>query len=117
MYGIELAYLTGKRYNRGKKDLLKKTEAFSGIANIPEIMIQAELIEKILHTDYLETAEINEFEHIRESLRDLMKYILNIGHAIYETNFDDEILWNEVGTKEESEAECGQKVCAGNCGS
>lgn len=164
MYGIELAYLSEKTYMRGKKDLLKKVTALSGIANIPEIMAQAELIEKILHSDYLENAQVNEFEHIRENLRGLMKYISNTTHVIYETNFDDEILsmdwkeaelenedlqnyktkaefyirqhenqeaiaklkgnipltsqdvkaleeilWSEVGTKEDYEAECGQK--------
>ena len=60
-------------------------------------MVQSELINKILHTDYLDTAGINEFEHIRENLRDLMKYIPRTG-VKYITNFDDEILsveWNE----------------------
>ena len=97
MYGIELAYLAGKRYSRGKHDLLKKVSAVAGVANIPEIMMQAELIDKILHTDYLDNAGIDDFEHIRKSLRDLMKYI-PVGRPIYITNFDDEILsmeWNE----------------------
>lgn len=60
-------------------------------------MAQAELIDKILHTDYVENAGINEFEHIRENLRDLMKYIPQTS-VRYDTNFDDEILsvdWNE----------------------
>lgn len=59
--------------------------------------MQSELIEKILHEDYLESAGINEFEYIRESLRDLTKCI-PVSHATYDTNFDDEILsveWNE----------------------
>ena len=54
-------------------------------------MMQAELIDKILHTDYLDNAGINEFEYIRENIRDLIKYI-PIGHIKYDTNFDDEIL-------------------------
>ena len=97
MYGIELAYLIGKKYTRARKDLLKKVSSVASVANIPEIMMQAELIDKILHTDYLDNAGINEFEHIRENLRDLMKYI-PVGGAVYDTNFDDEILsieWNE----------------------
>ena len=97
MYGIELAYLVGKKYNRARSDLYKKVAGIASVANIPEIMVQAELIDKILHTDYVETAGINEFEHIRESLRDLIKYIPT-GGPIYDTNFDDEILsieWNE----------------------
>ncbi|MBQ7669098.1 MAG: DEAD/DEAH box helicase family protein [Clostridia bacterium] len=96
MYGIELAYLAGKKYGRYRSDLLKKVSAVAGVANIPEIMAQSDLIEKILHTNYIDNAGINEFENIRESLRDLMKYI-PVSKIIYNTNFDDDILsmeWN-----------------------
>ncbi len=91
MYGIELAYLAGKKYSRARHDLLKKVSAIAGVANIPEIMMQAELIDKILHTDYLDNAGINEFEHIRKNLRDLIKYI-PVPKVRYDTDFDDEIL-------------------------
>ena len=97
MYGIELAYLAGKKYGRARSDLFKKVNAIAGVANIPEIMAQAELINQILHTDYVENAGINEFEHIRENLRDLIKYI-PITHIRYDTDFDDEVLsveWND----------------------
>ena len=97
MYGIELAYLAGKKYSRARHDLFQKAEALSKVANIPEVTMQAALIDRILHTDYVETAGINEFEHIRESLRDLMKYIPR-GRDTYDTDFDDQILsisWNE----------------------
>lgn len=97
MYGIELAYLAGKKYSKARHDLIKKVSAVASVANIPEIMMQAELIDKILHTDYVDNAGIDEFEHIRESLRDLMKYIPII-KIRYDTDFDDEILsmeWKE----------------------
>lgn len=97
MYGIELAYLAGKKYSKARHDLIKKVSAVASVANIPEIMMQAELIDKILHTDYVDNAGIDEFEHIRESLRDLMKYI-PIVKIRYDTDFDDEILsmeWKE----------------------
>ena len=97
MYGIELAYLAGKKYSKARSDLFKKVSAVASVANIPEIMAQAELIDRILHTDYVETAGINEFEHIRENLRDLIKYI-PVSKVHYDTNFDDEILsvdWKE----------------------
>ena len=97
MYGIELAYLAEKKYNRARTDLMKKVSAIASVSNIPEIMMQAELIDKILHTDYVDNAGINEFEHIRVSLRDLIKYI-PIPKIRYDTDFDDEILsidWNE----------------------
>lgn len=91
MYEIELAYLAGKKYSRGHHELVKKVSAIANVANIPEIMIQAELIDQILHTNYLDNAGIDEFEHIRECLRNLMKYVTG-GHETYVTNFDDEIL-------------------------
>ena len=97
LYGIELAYLAGNKYSRARHDLLKKVSAVASVANIPEIMAEAELIDKILHTDYLDNAGINEFEHIRESLRDLIKYIPQV-KIRYDTDFDDEILsmeWKE----------------------
>ena len=97
MYGIELAYLAGKKYSRARTDLYKKVSSIASVANIPEIMAQSELINQILHTDYLGIAGINEFEHIRENLRDLMKYIPRTG-VKYITDFDEEILaidWHE----------------------
>ena len=97
MYGIELAYLVGKTYTRARKDLVNKVGAIASVANIPEIREQSAIIDQILHTDYLENAGINGFEHIRECLRDLMKYLPVTG-VIYETNFTDDILsteWHE----------------------
>jgi len=98
MYGIELAYLAGKGYGRGLKDLFNKTSAIARVANIPEIIAKSELIDKILHTDYVEKAGVNEFEHIRKNLRDLIKYIPN-GGSKYNTNFTDDLLsvdWNDA---------------------
>ncbi len=97
MYGIELAYLVGKKYTKARRDLCKKVSGIAGVANIPEIQEQRELIQKILHTDYLDNAGINEFEEIREKLRDLMKYIPKT-YLRYDTNFEDELLavdWKE----------------------
>ncbi len=97
MYGIELAYLAGKKYGKARSDLLKRVNGIAGVANIPEIQAKSDLIWQILHTDYLDTAGINEFEYIREELRNLMKYIPHITTK-YETDFTDDILhieWKE----------------------
>ena len=98
MYGMELAYLAGKGYGRHRSDLFKKVEGIASVANIPEIQVQSELINKILHTNYVDDAGIDEFEHIRVSLRNLMKYLPKNNTIKYDTNFTDEILsteWNE----------------------
>ena len=50
-----------------------------------------------MHTSYLDDAGINEFEHIRQKLRDLIKYIPQGGEK-YSTNYADELLtidWRE----------------------
>lgn len=97
MYGVELAYLVGKKYSKARTDLNRKVAGIAGMSNIPEIQAQSDLINKILHTDYVETAGINEFEEIREKLRDLMKYVSS-EKVKYTTNFADELLsmeWKE----------------------
>lgn len=98
MYGIEVAYLVGKTYGKRRSDLYIRVSEIAGIANIPEIKAQSDLINKILHTDYIDNAGINEFEHIRKHLRGLMKYIQK-DSIIYNTNIDDDIIaieWNEA---------------------
>lgn len=98
MYGIELAYLLGKKYKKARSDLNKKISALAGYATIPEISAQKEFIEKLLHTDYIDNAGINEFEDIRTKLRDLMKYIQHQKRFTYTTDFTDEIVsikWRE----------------------
>ena len=98
MYGIELAYLVGKKYSKARTDLYKKVAGIASVANIPEIQAQSDLINKILNTNYVENAGINEFEEIREKLRDLMKYIPR-ETIKYVTNFTDKLLsteWKEA---------------------
>lgn len=94
LFGTELAFLSGRGLGVYRSDIIKKAEGLSGVANIPEIAAQSEIINKILHTDYINEAGIKEFELIRTCLRNLIKYIPKGGLA-YETNFDDEILFTE----------------------
>lgn len=95
MYGIELAYLAGKPYSKARSDLTKKINAVASVANIPEIMAQADFLNKLIHTDYIVNAGINEFECIRKNLRDLIKYIPK-GGPKYTTNFIDDIIGKEI---------------------
>ncbi len=95
IYGIELAYLAKSTYNSARRDLIKSVTEISKVANIPEIIAHSEIINKILHTDYLDNAGINDFEQIREEIRNLLKYIPN-NTVIYNTNFDDDVLSMEV---------------------
>ncbi|PHU39930.1 restriction endonuclease subunit R [Pseudobutyrivibrio ruminis] len=97
MYGLELAQLAGRKYGRLRSDLFKKVSGIASVANIPEIQAQKELITKILNTDYVDRAGIEDLEFIRESLRNLMKYVPR-NKLRYDTDFSDDILdtnWNE----------------------
>ena len=99
LYGIELAGLLGKKYTRARRELIRKTEGIAGVSNIPEIAAQRDLIQKILHTGYVDNAGTGDFEHIRENLRGLMKYLPVQTGQIYHTNFTDDLLsadWNEA---------------------
>lgn len=112
MYGIELCYLAGKGYGKRRRDFFDKVNGIAGVANIPEIMAQSELINKILHTDYFDNAGVNDFEFIRERLRNLMKYLPHDGQ-IYNTNFDDEILaveWNDADLENDDLQNYHEKV-------
>lgn len=92
IYGLELAYLVGNTYNKAIRDLKNKVRAVAEISTIPEILAQKDLIKKILHTDYVKNAGIQDFEHIRTNLRGLMKYILLDEITRYDTNFSDKIV-------------------------
>ena len=99
MYRLELAHLIGQKYGRARTDLLHKVQDIADVSNIPEIMVQSDLIHKILHTDYLDNAGIQKFEEIRQALRNLMKYLPQ-GRSVYHTNFDDDILSMDWNTSE-----------------
>lgn len=98
MYGAERAYLEGaKRYlSRALKDMHKKVAALATVANIPAVYAKRELLEQILHTDFVQHAQVNDLERIRQELRDLMKYLPHDA-CRYDTDFRDEILSQETG--------------------
>ncbi len=85
--------LAQKKYPKYKKDLLKKVKSIASVANIPEIQVQSETLDRILHTNYLEESDIDDFE-LRKNFRDLIKYIPKTG-KVYTTDFEDDIfvLW------------------------
>lgn len=98
IYGLELAVLEGKKYVRARNDLTKRVAGIAKVGHIPEIRAQGAFIQKILHTDYLDRAGVEELEHIRQNFRSLMKYIEKDKHLKYDTDFRDNILsqeWNE----------------------
>ena len=91
LYGIELACLSGEKYGKARSDLFNRVNDIASVGNIPEIQAQKDLINKILHTDYIDRCNVHDFEEIREKLRGLMKYVQK-SSLRYDTNFTDNVL-------------------------
>lgn len=102
MFGIELAYLIGEKYEKARADLKRKVQELSNCTGNPAVMEEADFIKRLIHTDYIDSSGITEFENIRKHLRNIIKYI-PITHHRYDTNFDDIILsmdWKNSENKE-----------------
>ena len=91
LYGIELACLAGEKYGKARSDLFNRVNDIASVGNIPEIQAQKDLINRILHTDYIDRCNVHDFEEIREKLRGLMKYVQK-SSLRYDTNFTDNVL-------------------------
>lgn len=100
MYAIELGYIADKKYTRGLKELVGKARAVAKVSTIPEVKAQQDLLNKIINTSYLETADLNDFESIRRKLRDLIKYIPRSESPIWNTDFKENILTTETRESE-----------------
>ena len=96
IYQIELAMLTEKAFKRAKNDVLHKASELTKLGTIPEIVQQKELLEQIVHNNYLDRAGIMDYEDVRIRLRDLIKYIPEGERYRYDTDFTDDILSIEV---------------------
>ena len=92
MYVIELAYLNNLKATKYINTVIRLAKNLSNIPNIEEIQKNQELINDIINTDYFKKGNIEIFEHIRNELRSLMKYITKEQRSIKYTNFEDEIL-------------------------
>lgn len=96
IYQIELAMLSEKNCKRAKKDVIGKANELSKYGTIPAIVQQKDLLEQIVHNDYLERAGIMDYEEVRIKLRDLIKFLPEGDRARYDTDFTDDILSLEV---------------------
>ena len=113
IYQIELAMLTVKTYKRAKNDVIRKADELSKYGTIPAIAQQKDLLEQILHNDYLERAGIADYENVRAKLRDLIKFIPENDRTRYDTDFTDDILsidWKESQLDNDDLANYKKKV-------
>lgn len=92
LYGMELAYVAGRGYQRARNDLYGKLMALTGYGTIPEVKAEQSFIEALIdNIKNIGDGGIGEFEEIRTRLRGLIKYIEKDPRARYTTNFKDDI--------------------------
>ncbi|WP_427340445.1 DEAD/DEAH box helicase family protein [Caloranaerobacter sp. DY30410] len=92
MFTIELAHLVGKSLNKVKKEVIKTAHSLSQLGTIPQVLEKKEIIEKIKTEEFWATADLLDYDMVREALRDLIKFIEATERRIYYTDFTDKIL-------------------------
>lgn len=95
VYKMELAKMSQESYGRLKVDLCNKISKLSDLMTIPQIKAKADLIKVVSESEYIESANVQDLEHIRQNIRDLIQYLPKKG-VVYYTNFTDSILDSTV---------------------
>ena len=72
--------------------MMGKVRAVATVSTIPAVKEKSEILDRILNTDYVERADISDFETIRKEIRDIIKYIPVIEWQAYTTDFTDDIV-------------------------
>lgn len=91
MLAIELSKMLNIKYNRETNRLEHIGEGLLGLMNIPQVQAKNNDVKKIIEATYVEKADIFEIDRIRDSLRELIKYLpRRIKKDVY-TNFSDDI--------------------------
>lgn len=92
MFTIELAQLIGGKTVKAIDKVIITAHALSKLGTIPQVVEKKEIIEKVKTKAFWNSANLFDYEIVREALRDLIKFIEKEYTKIYYTNFTDEIL-------------------------
>ncbi len=91
MLAIELSKMLNMKYERETSRLNHIGEGLIGLMNIPQVQVKNDDIKKIMEDNYIEKVDILEIDRIRDSLRELIKYLpKRIRKDVY-TDFSDDI--------------------------
>ncbi|MEG0181146.1 MAG: DEAD/DEAH box helicase family protein [Clostridium sp.] len=95
MYNIQLSYFKCSNATKGIKSVMQTAEELSKLGTIPEVRNQKYIIEKAMTSEFWESADVFDIDGVRESLRELIKYLQKEKQVIYYTNFEDAIVAEE----------------------
>lgn len=92
LYTIELTHLLGRIHTGAKRKVVDTADNLSKLGTITQIQREKEIIEQVQTDEFWANANIFDYERVRESLRDLIKFLERENTEIYYTDFRDEIL-------------------------
>lgn len=92
IFSIELAVVLGKNFSKARDSVVKTADSLSELGTIPQVLAQKDIIQKVKTEDFWAEVALLDLELVRETLRDLIKFIEKEKTKIYYTNFTDEIL-------------------------
>lgn len=92
MYTIELAKLQNNNATKPIRTVIQAAEALSKLGTISQVLEQKHMIEKVLTEEFWESADIFDYEDVREAFRDLIKFLQKETQDKFYTNFKDEII-------------------------
>ena len=91
MFVIELSKMLNMKIDRETGRLNHIGEGLLGLMNVPQIQVKNEDIKKIVQNEYINKADILEIDRIRDSLRELIKYLPRRTRTYVYTDFNDDI--------------------------
>ena len=113
MYGIELAYLAGKKYRKARTDLMKyiPKRVLRYDTNFEDDVLSVEWKESELENDDLKNYKAKAEFYIRQHQDNIAIAKLKHNKPLSQTDIEslEQILWSDLGTKDDYEAEYGSK--------
>lgn len=113
MYGIELAYLAGKKYSKARTDLMKyiPKRVLRYDTNFEDDVLSVEWKESELENDDLKNYKAKAEFYIRQHQDNIAIAKLKHNKPLSQTDIEslEQILWSDLGTKDDYEAEYGSK--------
>lgn len=92
MYSIELAKLTAKNAARPIKSVIQTAEDLSKLSTIPQVNAKRDILLKVQSDVFWEESSIFNLEEVRESIRELVKFLEKESQKDYYTNFKDNFI-------------------------
>ncbi len=99
MYGLMISALSNKQLQKQHKKTVSRyaTALLEKCATIPEVKEKIPELKEVVTDGFWNASDALQFEKTRQSLRNIMKYVLHDEPRIHYTNFSDEVVFRTEG--------------------